>query len=100
MKRFVLTHKTRLLLTAGALFITCAAPPVVQAQTGNETNQLMNRLNQLENQVQTLNRAVYRGDKGAENAVASGVTGADAAAAATNDARVSAVEDEQHKLTG
>lgn len=100
MKRFVINNKTRLLLTAGALFISCAVPPAVHAQTGNETNQLMNRLNELENQVQTLSRAVYRGDKGAQNAVAAGVAGTDATAAANTDARMSAIEDKQRELTG
>jgi tol-pal system protein YbgF len=100
MKRSFLNYKTRLLLTAGALFIICAQPPAGHAQTSNETSQLLNRINELENQVQTLNRAVYRGDKDAQAAVGSGVSGADANAAAANDQRMSAIEDAQRKLTG
>jgi tol-pal system protein YbgF len=102
MKRPLLTYKTRLLLTAGALFIICTLPPAtaVQAQTDNETSQLLNRINELENQVQTLNRAVYRGDKDAQAAVGTGVSGADATAAANNDQRMTAIEEEQQKLTG
>jgi tol-pal system protein YbgF len=100
MKHSILTYKTRLLLTAGALFVICCQPPAGQAQTSNETSQLLNRINQLENQVQTLNRAVYRGDKDAQAAVGAGAAGVDASAAAANDQRLSAIEDEQRKLTG
>jgi tol-pal system protein YbgF len=100
MKRLTLTYKTRLLLTAGALFITCAAAPVVNAQSNNETNQLLSRINQLENQVQTLNRAVYRGDKDAQAAVGAGVASTDAASAASNDQRMGAIEEQQQKITG
>lgn len=105
MKRSVLTYKTiigktRLLLTAGALFVICAAAPVARAQTDNETSQLLNRINELENQVQTLNRAVYRGDKDAQQAVGAGVSNADAQAAAANDQRMTAIEQEQQKITG
>jgi tol-pal system protein YbgF len=99
MKRFLPTYKTRLLLTAGALFIICTASPAVRAQTSNETSQLLNRLNELENQVQTLNRAVYRGDKDAKAAVGSSVSG-DATAAANTDQRMTSIEEAQQKLTG
>ncbi len=100
MKRSILTYKTRLLLTAGALFIFCSSSSVVCAQTESETTQLLNRINQLENQVQTLSRAVYRGDKDAQGQVAAGAGGVDASAAANYEARMSAIEDEQRKLTG
>ena len=100
MKRPVLTYKTRLLLTAGALFAICLASPAAHAQGDNETSQLLNRLNQLDNQVQTLNRAVYRGDKDAQAAVGAGVAGADASSAASNDQRMTAIEEQQQKLTG
>lgn len=100
MKRSILTYKTRLLLTAGALFVICNMPTTARAQTDNETNQLLNRMNELENQVQTLNRAVYRGDKDAQASIASGASGMDAAAAANNDQRMTAIEEEQQKITG
>jgi len=103
MKRSVLTYKTRLLLTTGALFITCAsmicmASPAARAQDDN--GQLMNRLNELENQVQTLNRAVYRGDQKSVAAVGKGVSDADTQAAASADQRMSAIEEQQQKITG
>jgi tol-pal system protein YbgF len=98
MKRLSLTYKTRLLLTAGALFVFSGVP--ARAQTQMETSQLMNRINELENQVQTLSRAVYKGDKGAAAAMANSVSSADATAAANNDARMTAIEDKQRELTG
>jgi tol-pal system protein YbgF len=104
MKRSVLTYKTRLLLTTGALFITCASmicmsSPVAHAQD-NENSQLLNRLNEIENQVQTLNRAVYRGDQKSVAAVGKGVSDADTQAAANADQRMSAIEEQQQKITG
>jgi len=51
------------------------ASPAARAQDDN--GQLMNRLNELENQVQTLNRAVYRGDQKSVAAVGKGVSDAD-----------------------
>ena len=100
MKSDLFKYKTRLLFIAGALFVICAGSSPVQAQTANETTQLLSRINELENQVQTLSRAVYRGDKNAQAAVATQASGADAAAAANNEERMSAIEDAQRKLTG
>lgn len=55
--------RTRLLLSAGALFLGLMAVPAAAgfAQSSSETSQLMGRINQLENQIQTLSRTVYRG---------------------------------------
>src|ERR1035437_7450727 len=99
MKRPFLSYKTRLLLTAGALFIICAGSLPAHAQTSNETSQLLNRINELENQVQTLSRAVYRGDKSAQAALSADASSSVATAAANNDERMSALEDKQQKLT-
>lgn len=55
--------KTRLLCAAGALFLLTAAPAKAgfgQNQS-EDTGYLVSRLNQLENQVQTLSRALYKG---------------------------------------
>lgn len=58
------SFKTRLLLSAGALLLILAAPASAGfAQSQANTNQMANRIDQLENQIQTLSRAVYRGEK-------------------------------------
>jgi tol-pal system protein YbgF len=102
MKRFIQAYKTRLLLTAGALFVVCAAPSGY-AQTANETSALLSRINQLENQVQTISRTVYRGDRrGAPPVEAAPAPGAPASssAAAGFDMRLTQLEDQQRNLTG
>jgi len=86
--------KTRLLLTAGALFFFCTPAAAQNADTA----QIFNRLNQLDNQVQTLSRAVYKGDQSGAAAFASAP--ADAAALANNETRLSDIEETQRKLTG
>ena len=87
----------------GALFVFSAVTSA-SAQTTNETGQLLNRLNQLENQVQTLNQAVYRGDSRAAASVAASASGGggggENAALASFETRMSAIEDQQRKVTG
>lgn len=85
-------NKTRLLLTAGALFAFSLS---AQAQS-YDNGQMMNRLNELQTQIQTLSRAVYRGDMSG----AASMTAGDAAAAANNEQRMSGIEDQQRNLTG
>ena len=80
------------------MFVICLAS--ASARADNETSQLINRLNQMDNQIQTLNRAVYRGDKDAQSSVGAAVGSTDAAAAASNDQRMTAIEEQQQKLTG
>lgn len=68
------------------------------AQTGGDTAALINRIHQLENQIQTLSRAVYRGDKLPDSMVqppsaAPSVLGA-------FESRVSDMEERQRALTG
>lgn len=94
MKRSILTYKTRLLLQTGALFI---AVSTASAQTQNETSQLLNQIDQLQKQVQTLSQAVYRGDKNAINALGSVQ---DSSAIANSEVRMSQIEEEQRRLTG
>lgn len=111
-------HKTGLLLIGGVLFVSFVMMQSATAgytqSTNNDTTALMNRINQLENQVQTMSRAVYRGDKSgapvmsgsADNSVeAMPLTGAgssyDSGSAAANyEVRISQIEDQQRKLTG
>lgn len=95
MKSSVQVYKTRLLLLAGALFVLNVTPASAQ---NNDTAALLNRINQLENQVQTLSRAVYLGDKsGGAEAVAAG---APPAAVAGFEVRMSQFEEQQRTLTG
>ncbi len=94
MTRTTASSATRLLLIAGALF---AFSLPVSAQTASESRQLMGRLDQLDNQVQTLSRAVYRGD--APAASASG-TASSAASASGFEQRLGQLEDQQRAMTG
>lgn len=54
--------KTGLLLSAGALFLFSVPASAGFGSNGDDNAQLMSRINQLENQVQTLSRAVYKGE--------------------------------------
>lgn len=84
----------------GALFVMCAATPAA-AQTANETSQLLNRLNQLENQVQTMSRALYRGETPPVTIPPVGGSGGiDSTAVANFEIRMSQIEDQQRKTTG
>ena len=114
--RFAIIGKTRLLLLAGALFAsTCLAAPDAFAQqgyngqgwndgsapAGREATGLQNRLNQLENQIQTLSRSVYRGAPPPEgSAVPAGDEGASRAALSMLEDRLAALEAKQRDQTG
>jgi TolA-binding protein len=67
-----------------------------------DTGQLMNRITQLENQIQTLSRAVYRGKNlsPADAAALSSAGSADTAAMANLEIRLSQIESQQRNLTG
>lgn len=96
------TQKTRLLLPAGALFFALLAAPATAgfAQSSNiNTSQMMGRLDQIENQIQTLSRAVYRGEKVPMPADA-GVSSAGSAAISNFEVRLSGIEAQQRTLTG
>ncbi len=97
--------KTGLLLTAGALLLLSAAPATAGfGQNGEDTSQMMSRINQLENQLQTLSRAVYRGESkplpmgaqpvyGNDDMTGGGNPGA-------NEDRLSQLEARQRQMTG
>lgn len=94
MTRTSLSSATRLLLIAGALF---AFSVPAQAQTASETRQLLGRIDQLENQVQTLSRAVYRG---APMPSAPASDASSSAAATGYETRLTQIEEQQRALTG
>lgn len=100
----VKAYKTRLLLTAGALLLFSASPAMAGFGQNEDTSQIMSRINQLETQVQTLSRSVYKG--GAANVAPVAEPGMDAGAGvsggnlASFDARLSAVEEQQRRITG
>jgi len=103
----VKANKTGLLLTAGALLLFSVAPARAGFAQNMDTSQLMARINQLETQVQTLSRSVYKGGGAPVSAPAfddmsGNGSGGDTSAAgiAGYDARMSAIEDQQRKLTG
>lgn len=86
-------NKTGLLLMAGALFALTCMP----AQAGFAQSAYENRLNQLENQVQTLSRSVYRGAPAPAGAASSGTS---SAALGAYEDRLSALEQQQRELLG
>lgn len=101
----VKAFRTGLLLAAGALFLFAAAP--VKAgfgqQGGEQTGQLLSRINQLENQLQTLSRAIYKGAPLPAPSVSAPVPGGDdfsSGAAASYEGRISQLENSLRQLTG
>lgn len=102
MKRNVLsTLKSGLLLSAGALLLATAAPATAgfaqSGYSGNNTQQLDSRLSQIENQIQTLSRSVYRGEK-----MPAGTAGsADNSGAISNfEVRLSQIENQIRDMNG
>ncbi len=96
-------NKTGLLLVAGALFaVFMTAEATAGFSQSADTGQLMNRISQLENQIQTLSRAVYRGkDLSPADAAALSASGsADTAAMANLDTRLNQLENQQRSLIG
>ncbi len=109
MVRSFLKGKTRLLLIAGALFAVCCVAPAraqMDAASAADNGQLLNRINELQNQVQTLSRAVYQGNKAAITELAADAAkqpnGTSMSPAALSDfyTRITALENEQQALTG
>jgi tol-pal system protein YbgF len=98
MTRFLNKLSLRLpALVAGAFFVGLALQTLpVQAQS-NDNRQLLQRLNQLENQIQTLSRAVYRGEK---MPVMPTAPAGDNGMIAAFEERLSAVEAQQRDITG
>lgn len=98
----IASKKTKLLLLAGALFFVNLATPATAgfAQGSTETSQLMSRINQLENQIQTLSRAMYRGGKVPEGALAPTTGAADQTSMAGYEDRLGQIEAQQRDMTG
>lgn len=104
------TLKTRLLPVAAGALLVCAAafaPCAAHAGFGQQdpdTSQLMARIGQLENQVQTLSRAVYRGQIQPAGAQASGADAGASSPAGTLMSnfqdRLGQIEQQQRSLTG
>lgn len=97
--------RTGLLLAAGALFLFAAAPVKAgfgQQGGGDQTGQLLSRINQLENQLQTLSRAIYKGAPLPAPSVVAPVPGGDdfSGAAASYEDRISQLENSLRQLTG
>lgn len=86
---------------AGALFaVLMTAEATAGFSQNTDTGILMGRINQLENQIQTLSRAVYRG-KAPSPAEAAAFSGsADSAGLANIEVRLSQMESQQRTLTG
>lgn len=71
------------------------------AQYAGDTTQLQNRINQLENQVQTLSRAVYRGKRPENAAVTAEPLSAPAPSVLSGyEDRLSLIEQQQREVTG
>ena len=93
------------LFVAGVFVVVCMGISEASAsytQSSNKTSQLLSRINQLENQVQTLSRAVYRGDKNAiKSLAATSSDNRDTITAAANfEVRMSQIEEQQRNMTG
>lgn len=110
-----MTHNTAKAYNAGLLFISGAlllglmtAPasagfaqnsPSGYAQNSGDMTQLMGRINQLENQIQTLSRSVYRGGK--MPAPMAGETSSLSGGALTQyEDRIGSLESQQRHMTG
>lgn len=97
-KKPVKAMRLGLLLSTGALFAVLTAAPATAAFSQNQDNgQLMSRIDQLENQVQTLSRSVYKG--GPAPVVSYDDAGGGGSASAYED-RISQMEQQQRQLTG
>lgn len=96
--KMIKAYKTGLPLFAGALFLLCAVPATAGfAQTANDTSALVNRLNQLETDMQTLSRSVYRGEKPPVSTSSGDMGGS---AISNFEVRLSQIEERQRALTG
>lgn len=92
------TGKTGLLLSAAALFAFLLTTPATAGFGQNaDTGQLLGRINQLENQLQTLSRAVYRGKVPEGAAIPAGT---DSGAMASFEVRLSQIENQQRSMVG
>jgi len=95
------TGKAGLLLTAAALAGFLLVTPATAAFSQNaDTSQLLARINQLENQIQTLSRAVYRGKAGPADAAAMAGQPVDTGAFASLEVRISDLENKQRNMVG
>lgn len=95
------TGNKGLLLTAAALAAFLLITPAKAGFTQNaDTAQLMGRINQLENQIQTLSRAVYRGKMSEADAAALSGGGVDSGAFASLEVRLSDIESKQRNMVG
>lgn len=95
-----LQNKTGLLLRAGALFafVIVLLPLAAGAQEYTDTRSMGNRLNQLENQIQTLSRSVYRGAP--PPAGGADTVGTSNAALSVFEDRLRAIEEQQRTMIG
>ena len=98
-KKTSTSRKTGLPLIAGALLLMCAMPATAgYGQTANDTAALMNRLNQMETDMQTLSRTVYKGNPPPVST--SGGSDMGGSAISNFEVRLSQIEEKQRALTG
>lgn len=86
----------KLIMTA-ILVTGCAIPAMAQS---NDVRQLNGRINQLENQIQTLSRAVFRGDVNAQLPSLSGSDNGASTGIARLQNQFAQLEDQMRELTG
>lgn len=98
------SSKKGLPLLAGALFALAVCAPAgagfAQTTYGGGTSQLMSRLDQLENQIQTLSRSVYRGETVPMPSAPAPSYSGGGEGLASFEARLSQIEQQQRQLTG
>lgn len=89
----------RLPLLAAAVALLAALPPSGGA-FAQDMRDLFNRLDRLENEMQTLNREVYRGGGRSPSAAAAGVPASNPGVVAGLEARMTTLENNMQVLTG
>jgi tol-pal system protein YbgF len=85
------------LIITTILVTGCALPAMAQS---NDVRQLNGRIGQLENQIQTLSRAVFRGDVDTPPPSLSGSTGGSSDTVARLQTQLSQLENQMRELTG
>lgn len=95
-RRHPSTRTLQAALAACCLFIpVISAAPVLAQQ-----DDTFNRINRLEREIETLNRAVYRGEKPATPSTLSGSSSGDPSYQANTEVRLSEIEKQMRDLTG
>ncbi len=95
-RRHPSTRTMQAALAACCLFI----PVIFSAPVHAQQDDTFNRINRLEREIETLNRAVYKGEKPATPSTLSGSSSGDPSYQANTEVRLSEIEKQMRDLTG